>query len=83
MAAVRFLATCNILMACSSADMTASQQDAAVADDRAAADVVTIDASSDAKSIYDAHAPAAPSCPAGDRQEWSGAIPNKIGRAHV
>src|SRR5580765_5284460 len=32
----------------------------------------------EASSAPDVHAPAAPSCKAGDREEWSGTIPNTV-----
>ena len=57
-----------LVVACSSGDGTGPQD--------AATDAPTATDAGDAAA--DVHAPAAPSCNAGDRNEWSGTIPNTV-----
>ena len=71
------IATACVLVACSSGDATGPEQDAASdagSDPQATPDAH--DAASD--TAPNVHAPAAPSCSAGDRNEWSGTIPNTV-----
>src|SRR5512142_472459 len=76
---LRTLATVCVLsamaIACSSGDAMGPEDAASEGGDPspdAAADSHSIDATPDV------HAPAAPSCNSGDREEWSGTIPNTV-----
>ena len=73
-ARMRFLlAICALTTACSSSAPPSGAPDASHDD---AAPEAAPDVSS--PPVEDAHAPAAPSCPTGDRSEWSGTIPNTL-----
>ena len=85
----QLLATCALAwstVACSSSDGSGpgGPQDALDAgSDGGAADAASDssggnDGAFDSGHPIDAHAPAPPSCPSGDRSEWSGVIPNTL-----
>lgn len=69
-------------IACSSGDATAPQEDAGYEGGSLSRDAASDSASDAAPGAHDAapdvHAPAPPSCNAGDRNEWSGTIPNTV-----
>ena len=67
-----------LLVACSAGDGTAPGEDAGSEGGSLAVDAAqSVDAApSGQDAAPDVHAPAAPSCKSGDREEWSGTIPN-------
>jgi hypothetical protein len=71
-----------MLVACSGGDMMESQDADTDSGNNNGADAAAMDSASDAasdgKGAYDAQPPKAPSCPAGDRQEFAGTIPNTL-----
>jgi hypothetical protein len=89
----RFLATCALawsVVACSSSDASSTGDPGGSPDgiDAGTDGDIGTDGSSDASAAdgrasdsghpIDAHAPAPPACPSGDRTEWSGVIPNTM-----
>lgn len=77
---VRFaLAAACLLVACSSGDATGPEDAAASEGGGPSPDAAQpADAAPAQDAAPDVQAPAAPSCKAGDRQEWSGTIPNTV-----
>ncbi len=73
----RLLATCALVwsVACSS-DPTGAHEDAGT--DASPADGAVLDSETDASEAKDAQPPPHPSCAAGDRQEFAGAIPGTV-----
>jgi hypothetical protein len=61
----------SLAIACGSGDGTGPD------DASGDADAQTVDAAIDSQG-FDVHAPAAPACKTGDREEWSGTIPNTV-----
>jgi hypothetical protein len=68
------LAAACVLVACSGNATGPGPEEDAGSD--AAPDSLAVPDAHDAAPAPDAHAPAAPACSAGDRNEWSGTIPN-------
>ena len=71
--ALAMVCASSLALACSSGDGTGPEQDAATETAPSPDAGKGVDA-----AAVDAHAPAAPACKSGDREEWSGTIPSTL-----